>query len=506
MMNKILVYGTVVCTTLLFFTSTYAGSMEDSKPITPEKAILSRHNATIFVKEKVLVNKGKFSVVLPSSFVPESFVIETQDMNVKSTEVSLSPIYIKNIPLVQSRIDALKKIEQLGVKIQALDARIKVLSSSQQVFTSAKDISSLDSALGSRFEYLYNQRNSLRQQQDDVRKELKTIENALIQATGSVEPSYIVLNISLVNGSAEGSFDVKYAYVVNNAGWNPTYQVDADISKKNVSVQFMAEMWQRTGISWNGTNVIISTATPSMNPEPVYLPQWNISAHKPEAKMMMARSGIQTLELTGADAPAVESISNAMQWALGKQNLLAGETRVITISNSLFDADFLYTLRPYVSNEAVLTARLKTNGQTTLSGGRANFSVATLGVGQGYFTFIPQDKNTVYFGKDPLVTGTMQTQKEELIVNKKEQVKTFLWKIQVQNMRKNAVTVLVQDVKPQTTSPQIAISFDGTSLQPKVEDSFMEWEIVGLKSNKMESILYGVTLTAPLDIEILSPR
>ena len=172
-MKKIGQYGIVFLTTLLLCGIGHSASIEESKPVVPITAIVSRQNATIIAKESVRINQGKFSIVLPSSFVPDSFVLQTEGMDVMATEVSLTPIYIKNVPLVQTRAELVKKIDQLTTKMNAIDARVKVLSSSQQVFTSSKDISSLDNALGNRFEYLYNQKNALQQQQDVLKKELQ---------------------------------------------------------------------------------------------------------------------------------------------------------------------------------------------------------------------------------------------------------------------------------------------------------------------------------------------
>ncbi|MDE7469089.1 MAG: DUF4139 domain-containing protein [Desulfovibrionaceae bacterium] len=495
-------------TLLSLYTSGYSASMEQSKPMVPTTAIVSRQNATLIAKESVRISKGTFSVVLPSSFVQDSFVLQTEGMDIMTTEVKLTPIQIKDIPLVQTRADLLKKIEQLTTKMNAIDARVKVLSSSQQVFTSAKDISTLDSALGSRFEYLYNQKNQLKQQQDATKQELQIVERNLIESTGSVEPSYVVVTVSLVDKNINGEYPIVYSYIAGSIGWNPLYQVDADITKKTVRAKFNVELWQRTALPWSGTSVILTTATPTSSPEPTQLPSWNVGINKPQpqAKVMMARSGIQTFELTDPDAPIVEVVSNAMQWSLGKQNVVAGETKIITISTTMFDADFMYTLRPYVANEAFFTAYLKSNKQPTLPMGKASFSVVGIGVGQGTFSYTPNDTNKVYFGKDPLVTGTMELQKDTLVVTKKDQVKTYEWKIKVQNRRKNSVHVLVQDIKPETSSPQIAISCEGSSPQPQITAEYVEWDIPSLRPQKVETINYSVTMTAPLDVEIVSPR
>lgn len=508
-MKKTAFYGIITSMTLLsLYTNGYSASMEQAKPMVPTTAIVSKQNATILAKESVRIDKGVFSVVVPSSFVQDSFILQTDGMDVMTTEVSLTPIQVKNIPLVQTRLDLVKKIEQLTTKISAIDARIQVLSSSQQVFTSAKDISTLDAALGNRFEYLYNQKNTLKQQQDALKKELKTVEQNLVASAGSVDPSYVLLTVSLVDKTMSGDYPISYSYIVNSVGWRPIYQVEADITKKTVKAKFNVELWQRTAFTWTGTTVVLTTATPSSSPEPSFLPPWNVNINKPrqEAQVMAVNSGIQTLELRAPDAPLVERISNAMQWTLGKQNITAGETKVITISTTSFDAEFKHTLRPYVSNEAFFTAHLKHNKQATLPQGNASFSVGGIGVGQGTFSYIPNDDNVVYFGKDPLVTGTMEIQKDSLVVNKKEQVKSYEWSIKVQNRRKQNVHVVVQDVKPETTSPQIAISLEGTSPQPQVTAQFVEWDIPSLRPQKVESIQYNVTMTAPLDVEIISPR
>ena len=305
-----------------------------------------------------------------------------------------------------------------------------------------------------------------------------------------------------------GDYSIAYSYIIHAAGWHPLYQIEADINKKVVKSKFSVELWQRTAMSWNGTSIILTTATPTTSPVPSCLPPWNVGVNRPQPapKVMMARSGIQTLEATQTDSLPEVFFSQAMQWSLGKQNVIAGEAKILTLSTTVFDADFLYTLRPYVANEAFFTANITSSKQVMLPRGRASFSIGGVGVGQGMFEYTPQNKNVVYFGKDPLVTGTMELEKDELTITKKEQIRTYLWKIRVQNRRRNNVHVIVQDVKAQTTSAQIAISLEGSSPQPNVTAKYVEWDIPSLRSQKVDTLSYKVTMIAPLEIEIVSPR
>ncbi len=65
------------------------------------------------------------------------------------------------------------------------------------------------------------------------------------------------------------------SYLVENASWNPAYNMRTDSTGKELSVEYIAHINQTTGEDWNAVTVTLSTATPSMNAEvPILAPMW----------------------------------------------------------------------------------------------------------------------------------------------------------------------------------------------------------------------------------------
>lgn len=87
------------------------------------------------------------------------------------------------------------------------------------------------------------------------------------------------------------SLDLNIQYNIQNAGWYPNYDIKADSDKSLLNLQYKANVYQTTGISWNKIQLTLSTGDPTVNTqkpqlEPHYLnfinPYTNYSRPKAE--------------------------------------------------------------------------------------------------------------------------------------------------------------------------------------------------------------------------------
>ena len=61
---------------------------------------------------------------------------------------------------------------------------------------------------------------------------------------------------------------MNFNYIVSNASWTPQYKLRAVKDKPEVSLEYLAAIYQQSGEDWKGVEVVLSTAQPRLNAAP----------------------------------------------------------------------------------------------------------------------------------------------------------------------------------------------------------------------------------------------
>ena len=78
-----------------------------------------------------------------------------------------------------------------------------------------------------------------------------------------------------VTAPGPGAANLHLSYLVSSAGWTPTYNIRLDADGKSVTIEYLAEAWQKSGEDWSSVALTLSTATPQMNARsPLLSPYW----------------------------------------------------------------------------------------------------------------------------------------------------------------------------------------------------------------------------------------
>ena len=104
----------------------------------------------------------------------------------------------------------------------------------------------------------------------DIDKELAELEkklNEFKEGRSKVEKE-VVLN---VNSEKAGKVVIKLSYLVNNAGWMPQYNLRARPDKSRAGIEYNAVIHQSSGEDWQGVELSLSTAQPTMVAAPPVL-------------------------------------------------------------------------------------------------------------------------------------------------------------------------------------------------------------------------------------------
>ena len=95
----------------------------------------------------------------------------------------------------------------------------------------------------------------LRERQAALQRELKTISNVLASLPRVTESGQLV--ILLLDGAPAGKVRVRYAYTLDNSGWDPVYDLDARPEEGTVRVLLTARLRQNSGMDWRGCDLSI---------------------------------------------------------------------------------------------------------------------------------------------------------------------------------------------------------------------------------------------------------
>jgi uncharacterized protein (TIGR02231 family) len=275
-----------------------------------------------------------------------------------------------------------------------------------------------------------------------------------------------------------------FSYVVNNAGWYPSYDIRVDNIAKPVTIFYKANVFQNTGVSWKDVKLSFSNATPWVAGDVPELNPWFIDYYYPQAPVMMRgmASGVkranktEVAEMAVSDAAIEEKVMEAAPAPVEKR---VGETTVsfdiatpytiasdgkvqtIEIQRTATQADYKYVTVPKLSPMAYLTGNITDWAEQNLIGGEATLYFENTFVGKSYLNVNQlKDTLTVSLGNDNSILVKREkrqdfTSRRVLGSNKTE---TYSFLITVRNNKPNAVRITVNDQIPISSNSGIEVS------------------------------------------------
>lgn len=107
----------------------------------------------------------------------------------------------------------------------------------------------------------------LAKEKQDLDKEMQQAqrERQKLTAGSSRTANEAVVTLAADSGGLSGGGSLKLRYIVNNAGWTPSYAARRETGEKaSIRLEYYADITQVSGEDWDGANVTLSTATPSL--------------------------------------------------------------------------------------------------------------------------------------------------------------------------------------------------------------------------------------------------
>jgi uncharacterized protein (TIGR02231 family) len=400
------------------------------------------------------------------------------------------------------------KVTQLQYDIQAYTEEKALLQANQELSGKDKGVTAAELKLAADF---YRTRireiNAELIRLDKAKRTETELQNRLrkqlaeMNATNSPPVAEITI---LLTVAAPTSVETELKYVVNDAGWAPSYDLLAEDVSKPIELRYRAKVFNNTNVDWKDVNVKLSTADPMRSASKPELSTWflNYSTGSYESQASQnyyreQKDNSNSLELQQRSIPAANGyyggatgrtedlkkngpVTAPIQFEEIQVSELSAEFEIkqpysvpsdakpyiIDVSTHTLPATYIHFSAPKIDRDAFLLARITGWEALDLVEGPANIYFGDTYVGQSYIaTRTADDTLDLSLGRDNKVLVTRAKLQDfnnaKLIGNSKRVTQGF--EITAKNNRKGPVTITIEDQLPISQDAEITVEALETS-------------------------------------------
>jgi uncharacterized protein (TIGR02231 family) len=313
----------------------------------------------------------------------------------------------------------------------------------------------------------------LRKEKKELSEKKQQLEREIATMGGNQQLSEILVT---VDAKKAISSEISLTYLVNSAGWNPTYDIRSGGVDKNVSLNYRANVYQRTGVDWEDVKLSLSTTNPRMNQtKPELYPQF-LSVYAPQP--IMARNmkmsaapmadGVNEMQLESMEISDVVNVTEStlsvnfnidIPYSIPSN----GNPELVDIQSSNLSAEYNFVAVPKFATNAFLVAKIKDWEKLNLLPGEANIYLEGAYIGKTYLNGSNiKDELKVSLGAAPKII----VERKELTNFKTKRIiggnikEEFVYEITIRNTSNSAVSLIVEEQVPISQDSQIEVDFD----------------------------------------------
>ncbi len=218
-------------------------------------------------------------------------------------------------------------------------------------------------------------------------KEIQAATQQLNEARGRIPGRRAVKEVEVrVVAREAGPVALTVAYTVPGANWTPTYRARLDSAARKVTLDYQAQVVNRTGEAWNNVALTLSTARPSAGgsaPEPM---PWIVEEIRriEEARMRSTKANAMVLEMPTVAAEAHHDevrlgyIQTTVETGLTSASFTVaapatipadGSNHRVSITTLTLPAGLRHDTTPKYNQAVFLTAKVTNDSEYPLLGG-----------------------------------------------------------------------------------------------------------------------------------------
>lgn len=511
--------------------------------------------------DRAQVTRSATVTLKPGSqtIVIEGLPVLLQDDSVRvaatgTARTTINGIEVKRSFLSQTADKRVKELEeeirQLERKLDTLDARKAGLTAqkgfidsikvawgeriSQQLAVGKPTAAELHEALGfvgSTTVKVEGQQRDIEQEKVTIKAQIDALKRKKQEAAGSYRKESKTVEVAL-DVVREGKLTLHLSGVVNQATWEPGYDVRLSPDGNSAELVYRAQVRQQTGEDWNSVPLTLSTARPASGGAPPSLYPWRVSFYRPmpmampaaapryEARMkktarpVMAENVMdaatepeEVSESASFQAAQVASEGTAIVFKIPKPvDVPSDNSRqntVIALEKLAVSTE--YVTVPKLSQTVYLTAELVNKAAWPLLPGPVKIFSGTTFVGSSTMKQVASgEKFTLPFGSDDQVTVKRDEQKQhkEAGIFGRNRM-GYRIATTVANLRTEPQTVSVKDQLPVAGDREITVSLEEPTLPPteRKDDGTLLWKLKLAPGEKKE-LRYEIVVEYPKDKEV----
>ncbi len=408
--------------------------------------------------------------------------VSTQTNYLKENELSEEAKRLQN---EKSVLQA--KLDRESVALQVLEEEERLILSNKtlggQQGWSATDLSAVAELYRNRLTELKLKKLEVNQTIKKLQEDLQKIQQQIQEAGAKRRPTATSEIVVHVSAPAAGPTEFRLTYLVDNANWQPSYDIRVQDISRPIAITYKANIVQNTGEDWPNVSLTLSTGDPGKpNTRPELLPWWlrfqDLIAHQAgrmydlytadDAKVQkLATNTSLSEQAVIASGPSVQQIARTttVEFQIAQPYSISSGTKPLTVAMADLEipAYYEYYCAPKLDKTAYLTASITGWENYNLLSGEAMLFFEGTYVGKTILnTTATNDTLLISLGRDEGIVVERTREKEfsskSFLGNKTTQ--TNAWGIEVRNKKKQPISIVVEDQYPLSTHEEIEVSLD----------------------------------------------
>ena len=263
-----------------------------------------------------------------------------------------------------------------------------------------------------------------------------------------------------------GTVTIELTYLVNNATWNPTYSIRANNKADLITIEYDADIQQKSGENWTDVTMTLSTAQPQQSATPPMPTPWFVEVYKappPTVTIGIINAQPNAVGLRSKDSVVAESMMDSeetsyfgLEVAMASANATINSDgpavsftlpRKITVTSNAQDmqttslgafeteAKLFRIAVPMITDSTYIRSNVTNTSDYILLPGVASIFHGSDYVGKTSLpTIAPGESFDLDLGIDPIVIASR-------VLLEKETVSTGLFSSGIQTLYKYRVTI-----------------------------------------------------------------
>lgn len=430
----------LILASLLFSVQTIASNEINLKTeITGVKVFL--RGAELHHVAKTKVDKGVTDIIL--SGLASNIDRNSINVSAKGEAVIISIVqrfdFMKPVEInsaAKTLEDSLEFLNQQLFKKQneneVLKSEVDLLLANKQIGSDTKSVSVIE--LQKMADFFRKRLGEIKIQQLTLTNESKKIEIKIDRIKKQLNELNAKMNrpvnelVVIVSAKSNTSLELNLSYFINDAGWEPVYDIRVNNLNSTSTLNYKANVWQNSSLDWNSINIVLSTRNPIQNNNKPELYPWFIDFQT--YALFKDRMGAAQKSVAVAPMQALSEVKEAESMAdyfTVEQKLLSVEFNpdmkysipsdskhhTVAIQDYSIPAEYDYYVAPKLDNNAFLIASLTKWSDYNLLPGQANIYFENSYVGQSFIDpFTSKDTMMISLGRDHNITVKREVLKD----------------------------------------------------------------------------------------------